>query len=74
MPFIYTGRAATLVVDGKAYHPGDRVPISKDRAAALAARSNLHSFETVDGADVLDVATAPTPAARVARTAEAPAS
>lgn len=59
MALIYTGRASTLVVDGKTYHPGDRVTISKERAAALAASSRLHTFETVDGADVLESATAP---------------
>lgn len=74
MALIYTGRAANLVVDGKTYHPGDRVNISKDRAAGLAARSNLHSFETVDGDDILEAATAPpATASRAARTAETPA-
>lgn len=59
----YTGRADVLSVDGKTYHTGDIVPISKERAAAMAAQSRLHSFETVDGADVLDEVTAPAPKA-----------
>lgn len=44
MALRYTGRA-TLVVDGRAYAPGDVVPISKADALRLAARSRLHTFE-----------------------------
>ena len=57
----YTGRADRFVYGGKEYHPGDFVPISKEDAARESARTNLHSFETVEGADVLEQATAPDP-------------
>ena len=59
MALTYTGRADVLVVDGREYHPGDKVPISKARAAQLSATSRLHTFEDADGKDVLDAATAP---------------
>lgn len=62
MALIYTGRADTLVVDGKTYRHGDRVQISKARAAQLAASSRLHSFEDDEGHDVLEAATTPAPA------------
>lgn len=60
MALTYTGRADQLIVDGRTYKPGDRVNISKQRAAALAASSRLHSFEDVDG-DILEAATSSTP-------------
>lgn len=47
MPLRYTGRAATLVIDGQAYHPGDIVPLSPAEALKMAARSRLHTFEDV---------------------------
>lgn len=45
MALKYTGRANPLVIDGRAYAPGDVVPISKADALRMAARSNLHRFE-----------------------------
>lgn len=45
MAIRYTGRATALVIDGKAYKPGDVVPLSKAAADRMAARSHLHTFE-----------------------------
>lgn len=47
MALRYTGRANPLVIDGRAYAPGDIVPLSQADADRMAARTNLHSFETV---------------------------
>ena len=47
MALKYTGRANPLVIDGRAYKPGDLVPLSQADALRLAARTNLHSFESV---------------------------
>lgn len=47
MALRYTGRANPLVIDGRAYAPGDIVPLSQADALRMAARSNLHSFEDV---------------------------
>lgn len=61
MALKYTGRAAKLFLEagGKEYHPGDMVPISKERAAQLSAGSALHSFEDAQGNDILDAVTTP---------------
>jgi len=50
MALRYTGRANPLVIDGRAYAPGDVVPISKADALRMAARTNLHGFEEVPDA------------------------
>lgn len=47
MALRYTGRAATLVVNGHEYHPGDVVQISQADALKLAASSRLHTFEEI---------------------------
>lgn len=50
MALKYTGRANPLVIDGRAYRPGDIVPLAKADALRMAARSNLHRFEDVPDA------------------------
>ncbi len=45
MALRYTGRANPLVIDGRAYAPGDVVPLSQAEAQRMAARSHLHTFE-----------------------------
>ena len=76
MAFKYTGRANTLNFKGKIYttpdnyaaHPGlydgsfDKpIPgMTQEIAVGLASRSNLHSFETTEGEDLLDRVTTPT--------------
>lgn len=65
MALKYTGRANPLVIDGRAYAPGDIVPLSQADALRMAARSHLHTFE-----DVPDQAPAPKPTKMVALTAD----
>jgi hypothetical protein len=49
MALRYTGRANPLVIDGRAYAPGDVVPLSQEEADRMAARSHLHSFAPAPG-------------------------
>lgn len=43
--YTYLGPAATLIVDGTAYHPGDSVPLSEDQVRILAKNGSHHQFE-----------------------------